>query len=123
QISRGVAKRAHYFPRNNAEPVLIGYTQKREHPVSLHKEGVNCILTEDIRWLRCDIKTLNLLGSVLAKQEAVEKDCYEAILHRDGIVTEGSSTNLFIVKDGELFTHPANNYILNGITRNTVIDL
>ncbi len=65
------------------------------------------MVTEDIRWLRCDIKSLNLLPNVLAKQEAKEQDCYEAILHRNGTVTEGSSSNAYIIKDGKIITHPA----------------
>jgi D-alanine transaminase len=77
----------------------------------------------DIRWLRCDIKSLNLLGAVLAKQEAADQGCQEAILVRDGIVTEGSSTNIFIVKNGTLQTHPANHLILHGITRKLTLKL
>ncbi|HWL13315.1 MAG TPA: aminotransferase class IV, partial [Ureibacillus sp.] len=76
---------------------------------------------EDIRWLRCDIKSLNLLGAVLAKQEAYEKGCYEAILHRGETITEGSSTNVFGIKDGVLYTHPADNFILSGITRGVIL--
>ena len=73
--------------------------------------------------LRCDIKSLNLLGNVLAKQEAHEAGCFEALLHRDGIVTEGSSSNMFGVKNGTVYTHPATNLILNGITRQVVLGL
>lgn len=85
------------------------------------EKGVKATFVEDIRWLRCDIKSLNLLGAVLAKQEAYEKGCYEAILHRDEIVTEGSSSNIYGIKEGVLYTHPANNLILNGITRQVII--
>src|SRR5699024_6153878 len=81
------------------------------------------ILTPDIRWLRCDIKTLNLLPNAMAKQKAVEAGAVEAILHRDDKVTEASSSNVFIVKDDKVYTHPANNLILNGITRQKVIEL
>ncbi len=123
QVSRGIAPRAHHFPQPETHPVIVAYTREMERPVSVQEKGVQCILTEDIRWLRCDIKSLNLLGSVLAKQKAVENNCYEAILHRGEIITEGSATNLFIVKDNVLYTHPANNYILNGITRSAVIEL
>ena len=87
------------------------------------KKGVSVKSVIDVRWLRCDIKSLNLLGSVLAKQEAKEAGCYEAILHRDGFVTEGSSTNMFGIKDGIVRTHPATNLILNGITRQVVLRL
>lgn len=123
QMSRGVAARSHPFPQTATIPVLIAYTKEAERPFNLQKEGVHCILTEDIRWLRCDIKTVNLLGSVLAKQMAIRNNCYEAILHRGELVTEGASTNVFIIKDRVVYTHPANNFILNGITRMVVIDI
>src|SRR5699024_4620592 len=123
QVSRGVAPRTHYFPKKRVQPIVIGYVEKRDRPTKLHKEVVNCILAEDRRWERCDIKSLNLLGSVLAKQKAKESNCHEAILHKQNIVTEGASTNVFIVKNNTVFTHPANNRILNGITRKTIIDL
>lgn len=101
---------------------MIGYTRENPRPLENIEKGVKATFVEDIRWLRCDIKTLNLLGAVLAKQEAHEKGCYEAILHRDNIVTEGASTNVFGVKDGILYTHPANHLILRGITRDVVMD-
>ncbi|MED3662513.1 D-amino-acid transaminase [Ureibacillus sp. FSL K6-8385] len=122
QITRGVSPRTHYFPEGGAKPVLIGYTRENPRPLENIEKGVKATFVEDIRWLRCDIKTLNLLGAVLAKQEAHEKGCYEAILHRDNIVTEGASTNVFGVKDGILYTHPANHLILRGITRDVVMD-
>lgn len=122
QVTRGVAPRTHHFP-NDSSAILIAYTQKRERPIQKMQFGISAITAEDIRWHRCDIKSLNLLGNVLAKQKAKEQGCDEAILHRDSIVTEGSSTNVFIVKKQKLYTHPANNYILNGITRNVVIQL
>ncbi|MFC5543352.1 MAG: D-amino-acid transaminase [Bacilli bacterium] len=121
QITRGVSPRTHQFPEGNVKPVLIAYTRENPRPLENLEKGVKATFVEDIRWLRCDIKTLNLLGAVLAKQEAHEKGCYEAILHRNNTVTEGSSTNVFGVKDGILYTHPANNLILKGITRDVVI--
>lgn len=121
QITRGVSSRIHNFPAGNVEPVLTGTTTEFPRPLGNFEKGVKATFTEDIRWLRCDIKSLNLLGAVLAKQEAVEKGCYEAILHRDGTVTEGSSTNVFGIKDGVLYTHPANNLILRGITRGVIL--
>ncbi|MGM7701310.1 D-amino-acid transaminase [Pseudalkalibacillus sp. Hm43] len=122
QITRGVAERTHHFP-DHASGILVAYTKEAPRPLNKMKEGISVITTEDIRWLRCDIKSLNLLGNVLSKQKAKEAGCDEAILIRDGIVTEGSSSNVFIIKNGELFTHPANNYILNGITRNVLLEL
>ena len=122
QVTRGAAPRRHPFP-TSATPVLTGYIVDSNPPRDLHAEGIRAITTDDIRWLRCDIKSLNLLGSVLAKQKAVEQGCQEAILHRGDTVTEGSSTNVFIVKKGTLYTHPANHLILHGITRHAAIQL
>lgn len=121
QITRGVAPRVHYFPDGNTMPILSGNTKESPRPIENMNKGVTATFIEDIRWLRCDIKSLNLLGAVLAKQEAHEKGCYEAILHRDGIITEGSSTNVFGIKDGVLYTHPTDHLILNGITRGVII--
>lgn len=121
QITRGVAPRIHHFPSDTVKPVLTAYTKESPRPLQNVENGVKAIFAEDIRWLRCDIKSLNLLGAVLAKQEAYEKGCYEAILHRDHTVTEGSSTNVFGIKDDILYTHPANHLILKGITRGVVI--
>lgn len=122
QITRGVAPRNHLFPVNS-ESVLTGYVKAMDRPEQLMEKGISTLLLDDIRWLRCDIKSLNLLGNVLLKQEAHENGCNEAILHRNGTVTEGSSTNVFIVKDGVLLTHPADHLILNGITRQVVLTL
>lgn len=120
QITRGVASRTHFFPSDVA-PTFVAYTQQGDRPLQNLQRGVRTIFDEDIRWLRCDIKSLNLLGAVLSKQKAHEQGCYEAILHRDGVITEGSSSNIFGIKDGVLYTHPVNNYILNGITRHVLL--
>lgn len=119
QFTRGASPRNHAFPHNVA-PTFVAYTRKVDRPVSSMQEGIKAILIEDIRWLRCDIKSLNLLGNLLAKQKAVEAGCFEAIQHRGNIITEGSSSNVAIVKNGTVITHPANNLILNGITRQKV---
>lgn len=121
QITRGIAPREHAFPSSDVKPVTIAYTREEPRDTALEDNGATAVLAEDIRWLRCDIKTLNLLPNALAKQKAVEQNAIEAILHRDHIVTEASASNVFIVKDGELCTHPANHYILNGITRRKII--
>jgi len=123
QVSRGTASREHFFPDADVSPVTIAYTREEERMTATEEQGATAVLTEDIRWLRCDIKTLNLLPNVLAKQKAVENNAIEAILHRGETVTEASASNVFIVKDGELLTHPANNYILSGITRKKIIQL
>ena len=122
QITRGAAPRNHQFPEN-AEPVVVGYTKSVERPVEFLENGVKAVLIEDVRWLRCDIKSLNLLGNVMAKQQAYEEGYFEAILHRGDTVTEGSSSNMYGIKDGVLYTHPATNLILNGITRRVIFEL
>ncbi|MBM7666860.1 D-alanine transaminase [Solibacillus kalamii] len=121
QITRGAGPRNHIFPGDDVKPVITGNAKENPRPLENFEKGVKATFVEDIRWLRCDIKSLNLLGAVLAKQEAYEKSCYEAILHRDEIITEGSSSNIYGIKDGVLYTHPANNLILNGITRQVII--
>lgn len=121
QITRGATPRNHPFPGSDVPTVFTANTKVNPRPLQNFENGVKTTVTDDIRWLRNDIKSLNLLGAVLAKQFAVEKGCYEAILHRDGTVTEGSSSNILAIKDGVLYTHPANNLILKGITREVVI--
>lgn len=123
QVTRGIAPRNHAFPSSNVPPTFVAYSKEVERPVENMKSGVKTILNEDIRWLLCDIKSLNLLGNLMAKQKAVEAGCFEAIQHRDGVVTEGSLSNISIVKDGKVITHPANNLILNGITRQKVLEI
>lgn len=123
QVTRGVAARWHEFPSEDTAPVTVAYTRPEKRMTEVEDQGATAVLTEDIRWLRCDIKTLNLLPNVLAKQKADENNAIEAILHRGGIVTEASASNVFIIIEGVLYTHPANNYILSGITRNEVIRL
>lgn len=123
QLTRGIAIRTHEFPNNITKPVLTAFTMNLDIPEKELKTGVEVITADDVRWLRCEIKSLNLLPNVLAKQEAVEKGCYEAIFQRDGIVTEASSANVFIVKEGIVYTHPVTNIILNGITRQVIKDL
>ncbi|MEF3303500.1 D-amino-acid transaminase [Paenibacillus sp. GYB003] len=123
QITRGVAPRAHSFPPADTQPVLLVYASPAKRRVESMRGGIAAITRPDERWLRCDIKSLNLLGSVLAKQEAEEAGADDVILHRDGIVTECSASNVMIVKDGVLLTHPANRLILHGVTRAVVLRL
>ncbi|WP_064199872.1 D-amino-acid transaminase [Brevibacillus brevis] len=122
QVSRGSAPRAHDIP-SGIQPVIMGFVRRKDRPVADMKKGLTAQLVEDIRWLRCDIKTLNLLGAVLVKQYAKDAGAQESILHRNGVITECSASNLFVVKNGELYTHQADNLILHGITRQVVIDL
>jgi D-alanine transaminase len=89
----------------------------------MREKGVAAILVPEFRWSRCDIKAIGLLGSVLAVQQAKEKGAEEAIFVRDGIVTEGTHTNVLAVFNGHLLTHPLGNFILPGVTRGVVLEL
>ncbi|WP_269050416.1 D-amino-acid transaminase [Sporosarcina sp. G11-34] len=123
QVTRGDSPRQHQFPDPTVPAIVTAYAVEAPRPLGNIEKGVAIKSIEDIRWLRCDIKSLNLLGSVLAKQEAHEGGYAEAILHRNGVVTEGASTNMFGIKDGVVHTHPVTNLILNGITRQVVLGL
>ena len=120
QITRGVQSRDHNY-RNNLIPNLIIYTinRKLNLPNSNFK-GVKAITYKDLRWKRRDIKTVSLLANVLAKKEAVRKKAYEAILIDNGKITEATASNVWIVKNNKLITHPSNTDILKGITRESV---
>ena len=120
QITRGVQSRDHDY-RNNLIPNLIIYTinRKLNLPNSNFK-GEKAITYKDLRWKRRDIKTVSLLANVLAKKEAVRKKAYEAILIDNGKITEATASNVWIVKNNKLITHPANTDILKGITRESI---
>ncbi|MDM5190812.1 D-amino-acid transaminase [Bacillus sp. DX4.1] len=122
QVSRGVQARAHAFSFD-ATPTIYAYVVIKERPALWIEYGVRAISEPDVRWLRCDIKSLNLLPNVLAHTKAERKGCKEALLVRNGIVTEGSHSNFFLVKNGVLYTHPANHLILNGIIRQYILSL
>lgn len=123
QITRGIAKRTHYFP-DKVVPLLSMTIREGKPNAKDQKEGIRCMFFEDIRWLRCDIKTINLLGNVLAKQAGHEKGLQGTIQYRKdtNLVTEGSSSNFFIVKDGVIWTHPISNLILKGVTRSILVE-
>lgn len=125
QVTRGVARRDHAFPAK-ARPALV-VTARRQGPSkpAAATGGVSVISLPDIRWTRCDIKSIALLPNVLAKQQAREAGAFEAwFVDEAGQVTEGSSTNAWIVTDkGELITRDPGNAILNGVTRRTILNL
>lgn len=123
QITRGAAPRKHVFPDKDT-PLTVYATASPFQPLYHEREkGIIIITLPDIRWGRCDIKSVSLLPNVLACQQAKERGATEAVFIRDGIITEGSHTSVCVVFDGRLVTHPANNHILGGITRKVVLDL
>jgi D-alanine transaminase len=125
QVTRGVAPREHAFPKA-AKPALV-VTARRSRPPDprLGEEGIAVITIPDIRWQRCDIKSVALVPNVLGKQQAREAGAYEAWqVDRDGRVTEGTSTNAWIVAaDDTVVTRAPDHAILNGITRGAVLDI
>ncbi len=123
QVSRGVAPRKHAFPPDCTPTVYMAAKRFNNHPASYFTDGVPAITLPDNRWTRCDIKSIALLPNVLANQAAHAADAFEALFVKDGVVIEGSHSNLFAVLDGTLITYPKSNYILAGITRTLVIDL
>lgn len=123
QVTRGVAPRQHAFPPRDIRPTVYMSAWRFHASHASLEQGVRVILVPDIRWLRCDIKSVALLPNVLASQQAKESSAYEAIFVRDGIVTEGSHTNVAAVFGGRLVTHPKTNHILPGITREVVLAL
>ncbi|MGI8317091.1 D-amino-acid transaminase [Halobacillus mangrovi] len=116
QITRGSAPRDHAFPLNTGAN-LYAYVKDLPRAIDKMWDGVETITQHDVRWDWCYIKSLNLLPNVLAKQAATEEGCYEAVLHKDGEVTECSSSNVYLVRDGKVYTHPAKKNILHGCVR------
>ena len=123
QISRGVASRDFKFPNNTkGSLVIIAKNTSLDQYTESFNKGISVSTTRDLRWKRVDIKSLNLLAPVLAKQSAYEKNCQESwLIDDDNFITEGSSSNAWIYQDGTLITRPVSNSILNGITRSTLI--
>lgn len=115
QVTRGVAPRAHAFPKEATPTVFIMTNALAAPSPQIVERGVACVTTEDKRWLRCDIKSISLLGNVLAAQQAAGQDALEAIQFRDGFLTEGASSNIWIVSDGKLLAPPRSNLILEGV--------
>ncbi len=123
QITRGVAERKHEFPKQY-KPTTIIFTKNLNVDKKIYKKGVKIITIPDLRWLRRDIKTTSLLPNVLSKQLAVEKNAFESWLIDNGNITEGSTSNAWIIKSSNtIITHPANTKILKGVTRDTIIKI
>ncbi|MFN3872660.1 MAG: aminotransferase class IV [Ignavibacterium sp.] len=123
QITRGISfPRTHHYNEHIKSNLFVFTTELKNRKQEL-TNGVSIILERDIRWNRCDIKSVSLLPNVMANQNAFINGCYEAVFYRDTFITEGSHTNFFAVKDGKVITAPLSNFILNGVTRNIVFKL
>lgn len=123
QVTRGVAKRAHAFPKEVTPTVFIMTNQLSLPTAEAREKGVACVSMDDRRWLRCEIKSVSLLGNVLAAQHAAENEAVEAVQFRDGFLTEASASNVWVVKDGKLMAPPKDNLILEGIRYGLLEDL
>jgi D-alanine transaminase len=123
QVTRGVAKRGHAFPAGVKPTVFVMVTPLNLPDAAQRAQGVRCVSAEDRRWLNCDIKSVSLLGNVLMAQFAAENDAFETIQFRDGMVTEGSSSNVWMVKGGVLSAPPRSHKILEGIRYGLIEEL
>jgi len=124
QVTRGAdSKRDQPFPVGVAPTVFLFTAPLAEPTIAQRESGVAVITTEDIRWARCDLKSVALLANVLARQQAVDAGCAETVMLRDGFLTEGSATNVFCVKDGVIITPAKDHRILPGITYDVVLEL
>ena len=121
QVTRGAARRSHSFPVPEVAPTTYAYAWGFTPDDRSKETGIKVMLKEDIRWSRCDIKSIALLPNTISFQEACENGMKECIFVRNGLITEGSHSNIFFVIDGTLFTHPESNHVLSGITRKNVL--
>lgn len=119
QITRGVAPRNHAAPADCAPTVFVMVTPLA---VSHDTQPVRAVALPDLRWQRCDIKAISLLPNVMARTTAVAAGAYEAVLFRDGMLTEGAASNVFVVSNGRIRTPPHSPFILPGITRDTLVE-
>src|SRR5687768_16736616 len=123
EITRGAAPRTHAYPPAGTKPAIFAMVSRFEVPQALRASGAKAITEPDVRWLRCDVKTVQLLPNCMAKQKAQSAGALEAILVRDGVVTEGTHTSVLGVKDGELRTHPLGPLILPSVTRELILEV
>ena len=124
QVTRGpMAVRNHAFPKAITPTVLILAEQLITPPASQREQGIAAVSAADIRWLRCDLKTTSLLANCLLRQLAVAAGCVETVLFRDGFLTEGSASSIFVVKNGVLLVPIKNHLMLPGITYDVILEL
>ncbi len=121
QVTRGAARRSHSFPSPEIPPTAYACAWGFAPDSQSKEKGIKVMLKEDIRWSRCDIKSVALLPNTISFQEAHENGLKECIFVRNGLITEGSHSNIFFVIDGTLFTHPESNHVLSGITRKNIL--
>jgi D-alanine transaminase len=123
QVTRGVAKRDHAFPKDT-KPTIFGMSSLLSTPArEVVENGVAAITTIDYRWLKCDVKSTSLLGNCLLRQVAADAGAVEVVMFRDAFLTEGSSSNVFVVKNGTVLAPPKTNLVLPGITYDVVLEL
>lgn len=123
-VTRGVAKRDHAFPAGDVKPTVFAMTSAFTPPsLASIGQGLSAICVPDERWLHCDIKSISLLGNILARQTAVDAGTQEAIQFRDGMLTEGAAANVWVVQAGKLLAPPRNNLILEGIRYELLLQL
>ncbi|MGE0807266.1 MAG: D-amino acid aminotransferase [Burkholderiaceae bacterium] len=122
QVTRGVARRDHAFPQNVA-PTVFAMVSELVPPPALVEQGLAVVTALDERWLHCDIKSTSLLGNVLARQAAVQAGAAECVMFRDGFLTEGSASNIWVVRGGRLFGPPKDNLVLEGIRYGLIAEL
>ncbi len=123
QVTRGVAKRDHAFPKGVEPTVFMMSNPLVNPPKALIERGAAAVTAVDNRWLRCDIKSISLIGNCLLRQLSADLEAAETILLRDGLLTEASASNVFVVKGGALLAPAKSNLILPGITYDVVVEL
>lgn len=123
QVTRGAAPRDHAFPKNVSPTVLVMSNPLASPDPAQIEHGIRAVTSRDIRWGRCDLKTIGLLPNVLAKQKAVKAGCIECILFRDGVLTEGAASNIFVIRNGVIHAPVKDHRMLPGITYDLVLEL
>jgi D-alanine transaminase len=123
QVTRGAAKRDHAFPKGIKPTVFLMASELVPPSAELVESGAKAIVLPDFRWLRCDIKSISLLGNCMLRTLAADRGCVEAILVRDGLLTEASASNVFVVKSGTVLAPPKSHLILPGITYDVVLEI
>ena len=124
QITRGIAKRDHQFPKKIKPTILFTLTRHKNQDDKGNLRGIKVVTLDDFRWHKCNLKSISLLANVLSKQQAIERGAAEGWFVRDGFITEGSTSNAWIItKKNQIITHPTSRFILPGVARNRVLKI